>query len=329
MMGRPRQLRAGLHDVPIQDDSFEEIRQMLATLKTMTEKHEACLSEQQVQNTEQRQSQSGASPALPLIPKDQIPVLLKQFRELIPPVFRRTTNPFKAEEWIKKMENIFIAIGCIGDQRVTFATFMLEGEEANRWWAYEQRLLHEAGTQVTWEAFSKAFYEHYFPDSIRDQLESKFLKLIQGSKTVTEYEMKFLELVHYAPHVAEDEASKCRRFFEGLRKDIRSQIIPSMLRDFNMLIEQAKVVEKNYDQTHKVHESKRMRFAQRGGQNGRQHSSDGSTEGVRETCHFCKRSHPAHKYPLITRACFQCGQTNHFARTKSSRDRLKGKRTKK
>ena len=184
MMGRPRQLRAGKHDVPIQDDSFEEIRQMLATLKTMTEKHQACLSEQQVQNTEQRQNQSGATPGLPLIPKDQIPVLLKQFRELIPPVFRPTTNPFKAEEWIKKMENIFITIGCIGDQRVTFATFMLEGEEANRWWAYEQRLLHEAGTQVTWEAFSKAFYEHYFPNSIRDQLESKFLKLIQGSKTV-------------------------------------------------------------------------------------------------------------------------------------------------
>ena len=44
-MGRPRQLRAGEHDVPIQDDSFEEIRQMLATLKTMTEKHQACLSE--------------------------------------------------------------------------------------------------------------------------------------------------------------------------------------------------------------------------------------------------------------------------------------------
>ena len=85
-MGRPRQLRAGEHDVPIQDDSFEEIRQLLATLKTMTEKHQACLSEQKVQNTEQQQNQSGASPAL-LIPKDQIPVLLKQFRELIPPVF--------------------------------------------------------------------------------------------------------------------------------------------------------------------------------------------------------------------------------------------------
>ena len=48
--------------------------------------------------------------------------------------------------------------------------------------------------------------------------------------------------------------------YEGLRKDIRSQIIPSMLRDFTVLIEQAKVVEKNCDHT-QVRESKRMRFA--------------------------------------------------------------------
>ncbi|XP_023915676.2 uncharacterized protein LOC112027245 [Quercus suber] len=252
VMGRPNQLRGGEHDELTRDDSFEEIYQMLATLPPMTEKHQACAPEQQ--------TQGGASPTLPPTPRDVILVLFKRFRRLSPPGFRGTTDPFKAEEWIKKMENIFNTIGCIDDQRVTFATFILEGEEVNRWWEYEQRLMNEDGAQVTWEAFSKAFYDHYFPDSIRDQLESKFLRLIQGSKRVKEYEMKFLELVRYAPHVAEDEASKCRRFYEGLRKNIRSQIIPSMLRDFTVLIEQAKVVEKNCDHT-QVRESKRMRFA--------------------------------------------------------------------
>lgn len=252
VMGKPYQLRGGEHDELAQDDSFEEIYQMLATLPPMTEKHQACASEQQ--------TQGGASPTLPPTPRDIILVLFKRFRQQSPHGFRGTTDPFKAEEWIKKMENIFNNIGCIDDQRVTFATFILEGEEVNRWWEYEQRLMNEDGAQVTWEAFSKAFYDHYFPDSLRDQLESKFLKLIQGSKRVKEYEMKFLELVRYAPHVAEDEASKCRRFYEGLRKDIRSQIIPSMLRDFTVLIEQAKVVEKNCDHT-QVRESKRMRIA--------------------------------------------------------------------
>lgn len=28
-----------------------------------------------------------------------------------------------------------------------------------------------------------------------------------------------------------------------------------------------------------------------------------------ETCHFGNRSHPAHKCPLVTRVCFQCGQS--------------------
>ncbi|KAF3951357.1 hypothetical protein CMV_022981 [Castanea mollissima] len=129
VMGKPNQLRGGEHDVLTQDDSFEEIYQMLATLPPMTEKHQACASEQQ--------NQGGASPTLPPTPRDIILVLFKRFQ---------------------------------------------------------------------------------------------------------------------------DEASKCRRFYEGLRKGVRSQIIPSMLRDFTVLVEQAKVVEKNCDHT-QIRESKRMRFA--------------------------------------------------------------------
>ena len=70
-MGKPNQLRGEEHDVLTQDDSFEEIYQMLATLPPMIEKHQACASEQQ--------TQVGASPTLPPTPRDIILVCSSDF----------------------------------------------------------------------------------------------------------------------------------------------------------------------------------------------------------------------------------------------------------
>ena len=142
------------------------------------------------------------------------------------------------------MEKLFTTMGCIDDQRVTFAQFMLEGE-ADVWWTKEQRLLCGTNRQITWEVFVETFYEHYFPASTREQLESEFLRFTQGNKTVTQYEVRFTKLVRYAPQIVVDGPSKCRRFLEGLRGDIRSRLIPLMLRDYHELVERAKVVERD------------------------------------------------------------------------------------
>jgi hypothetical protein len=201
-------------------------------------------------------------------------------------VFKGTTDPFEAEAWVKRMEKLFTTMGCTDDQRVTFAAFMLEGE-ADVWWTEEQRLLCGTSRQITWEVFLETFYEHYFPASTREQLESEFLRFTQGNKTVTQYEARFTELVRYAPHIAVDGPSKCRRFLEGLRGDIRSRLIPLMLRDYHELVERAKVVERDCERTREVREMKRAREApsvQRGdqdfrGQSRGQHFQKGTGQG--------------------------------------------------
>ena len=99
-------------------------------------------------------------------------------------MFKGTTDPFEAEAWVKKMEKLFTTMGCTDHRRVTFATFILEGE-ADVWWTEEQRLLCGTSTQITLEVFLETFYEHYFPASTREQIESEFLKFTQENKTVT------------------------------------------------------------------------------------------------------------------------------------------------
>ena len=67
-------------------------------------------------------------------------VTLEQFKKLDLPIFRGSTNPMVAEAWIKQMEKIFTALGCGEEQKVVFASFVLQGE-ADHWWESKARLL--------------------------------------------------------------------------------------------------------------------------------------------------------------------------------------------
>lgn len=53
---------------------------------------------------------------------------------------------------------------------------MLEAN-AEFWWVGAKRLLEEAQTLITWEVFIGAFYEKYFPASMKNAKELEFLKL--------------------------------------------------------------------------------------------------------------------------------------------------------
>nr|DAD29946.1 TPA_asm: hypothetical protein HUJ06_031414 [Nelumbo nucifera] len=65
---------------------------------------------------------------------------------------------------------------------MVYATHLLQGV-ANDWWTQEQ-VYEENKGNCTWDTFVKALYKHYFPKSVRQQKERKFLDLVQGNRTV-------------------------------------------------------------------------------------------------------------------------------------------------
>uniref|UniRef100_A0A2N9HQ68 Retrotransposon gag domain-containing protein n=1 Tax=Fagus sylvatica TaxID=28930 RepID=A0A2N9HQ68_FAGSY len=96
--------------------------------------------------------------------------------------------------------------------------------------------LEAKGKPLTRTNFFEAFYEKYFPDSVRDKKELEFQQLKQRDLTVGQYEAKFTELARFAPHLIEEDSKKAKKFLRGLRPPIRSKLVPLLLDSYSEVV---------------------------------------------------------------------------------------------
>ncbi|KAK4563696.1 hypothetical protein RGQ29_006014 [Quercus rubra] len=211
---------------------------------------------------------------------------IEQFRKLGPPSFLGNPDPTEAESWIMQMEKIFDVIGCTEVQKVSFASFMLKGE-AEHWWRSTKKTVPlEEDEILTWTVFLDAFYEKYFPESVRDEKEVEFMELIQGNKTVLQYEAKFTELSRFAPHIVADD-----------------------------------VVEKECEDYQRIRSQNNKRPKTEGFHRGNEHSkpfkkkttTEPETKMVQQVIEVCQKCGKKHKGVCYREsgACFKCGQMGH------------------
>ena len=103
-------------------------------------------------------------------------------------------------------------------------------------WAKEARL----EKPITWDQFSKSFYERFFSETAQKEMEEKFIRLQQRDQTVDEYAAEFLRLSRFAPYMVANEENRARRFQQGLRMQIQMFLIPSnsrrILRSLSSLV---------------------------------------------------------------------------------------------
>lgn len=92
-------------------------------------------------------------------------------------------------------------------------------------------------TAVTWNAFVETFNGKYFSECACDKKMQEFLQLRQNNMMVDQYEVKFAQLSGYAPKLIKDLVDNAKRFCDGLKPDIRSQLVPLNLKDYNELYE--------------------------------------------------------------------------------------------
>ncbi|XP_070050611.1 uncharacterized protein [Nicotiana tomentosiformis] len=82
----------------------------------------------------------------------------------------------------------------------------------DRWWeAYERRRPVDAAP-LTWHEFSVLFLEKFMPQTRREKLCRQFEKLRQDGMSVTQNEMRFLELAHHAVLLVPTERERIRRW---------------------------------------------------------------------------------------------------------------------
>ncbi|KAI0497296.1 hypothetical protein KFK09_020519 [Dendrobium nobile] len=74
-------------------------------------------------------------------------------------------------------------------------------------------------------------------------MQDKFNRLVQGDRSVSQYEAEFTMLSGYAPHLIPNAEEKCNRFLNGLKDVIRQPLIPFGIEDYSVLVERARRIE--------------------------------------------------------------------------------------
>jgi hypothetical protein len=78
-------------------------------------------------------------------------------------------------------------------------------DSALNWWGNLERQLHLTPDTVSWELFEERFRRKYLPAYYEEQQVGAFHALVQGNRTVEEYEIRFMELVKYVSYMDNDQ----------------------------------------------------------------------------------------------------------------------------
>ncbi|XP_030440759.1 uncharacterized protein LOC115662801 [Syzygium oleosum] len=173
----------------------------------------------------------------------------------------------------------------------------------------------------------EAFYSQYLSECAREHKMNKFQRLRQNQLLLDQYEAKFAELSKYALRLVEDPVDKARRFRDGLKPEIKDQLVPPNLKDYDELYEKAQLIERNLAEKATASGSRFVpnkdnhRFRKKSMTGSRFPVPPNKKGGVKKlasnqngTCRFCRRNHGSAPYPMTTGACFGCGQHGHHIR---------------
>jgi len=106
--------------------------------------------------------------------------------------------------------------------KVTYATYHLEGPASIWWQSYEAMLL--AGQIPTWRDFIEAFREHHIPQALIDRKREEFCSFTQGKLPVDAYSREFGNLARYATEEVSTDAKKQARFRKGLNPKLHRDL---------------------------------------------------------------------------------------------------------
>lgn len=124
--------------------------------------------------------------------------------------------------WLEGMNKCFALREYSSTSKIKIDVFQLKESTLIRWGNLEKQP-HLTTDNVPWELFEERFRAKYLPPYFQEQQARAFHTLIQGNKTMEEYEIRFIELVKYIHYLDFDEL-QAERFVYGLNPCIRALI---------------------------------------------------------------------------------------------------------
>ncbi|XP_017613952.1 uncharacterized protein LOC108459099 [Gossypium arboreum] len=149
--------------------------------------------------------------------------------------------PTIAEYWLEATEHIMTNLDFTPTQKLRGAESLLR-DKAYQWWlTVEQGAQPE---QVNWDYFKNTLEGKYVGASYVKACRREFMSLVQGDRSVVEYEAEFLRLSKNARALVASNYNKCVRFEEGLRYDLRVMIALKREQVFAVLVDKSNIMEK-------------------------------------------------------------------------------------
>ncbi|XP_039683835.1 uncharacterized protein [Medicago truncatula] len=172
------------------------------------------------------------------------------------------------------------------------------------------------------EVRMREFLNRYFPEDVRGKKEIEFLELKQGDMSVTEYAAKFMELAKFYPHYTAETAefSKCIKFENGLRADIKRAIGYQKIRQFSELVSSCRIYEDDTKAHYKARGERRNKDKSRlkpYSAPGEHRLNDERRPKKEETpaeivCYRCgEKGHKSNTCTGKVKRCFRCGEKGH------------------
>jgi hypothetical protein len=128
----------------------------------------------------------------------------------------------RAEAWLEGMTRCFSLRDYASNSKAKIAIFQLRDITLN-WWGNLERQLHITPDIVSWELFEERVRRKYLPAYYEEQQVGAFHALVQGNRTVEEYEFRFMELVKYVSYMDNDQR-QAEHFIYGLNPKIRAMV---------------------------------------------------------------------------------------------------------
>ena len=108
---------------------------------------------------------------------------------------------------------------------------------------------------MTWDDFRRLFMGKYFPASARHAKSREFLELRQGTITVLEYVARFTKLACFGDDYVATDATKVRKFKDGLKLSIRAKIVGLNLQDMDSMVSKALIIEREIDDARSIQDA--------------------------------------------------------------------------
>ncbi|KAG7572507.1 Integrase catalytic core [Arabidopsis suecica] len=144
--------------------------------------------------------------------------------KLIPPTFAGKSNPEAYIDWERRMEYIFDCYGYGEARKVALAAAQLT-ENALSWWdrTVADRRRQRFDPISNWGDMKYLLRLRYIPDHYHRDLQKRFRKLSQGTRTVDQYFEEFEKLMN-SLEIEESDESLMAQFIDGLQERIQRKV---------------------------------------------------------------------------------------------------------